>query len=284
LKSYEKVLLFPKLLCRFVKLAGWRPALIWTHYRFREALGIPPSKTSEPLVEPETLALQPSGSRHPLIVRLQGSSDIRVFAQIFIVEEYACLLDLSPAPQVILDLGANVGYSSAYFLSRFPNATVIAVEPDPGTFECCRKNLEPYGDRAKLILGAIWSERSRLVLSRCNFGDWATQVRKTEGQEETPVEAWDVPSILESARCEHVDLLKVDIEWSELAVFDSSSAAWLPKVRNICIELHGDDCREVFFKALLNFDYDLSTSAELTICRNLSRKSEASRSASAPLS
>ena len=78
--------------------------------------------------------------------------------------------------------------------------------------------------------------------------------------------------VLSPAGAGRVDLLKVDIERSELEVFDSSSASWLPKVRNICIELHGDDCKEVFMHALKDFEYDLSSSEELTVCRNLRPK------------
>jgi hypothetical protein len=42
----------------------------------------------------------------------------------------------------------------------------------------------------------------------------------------------------------------VDIERSELAVFGETAKKWLLKIRNICIETHGRDCEEVFFKAL----------------------------------
>ena len=66
-----------------------------------------------------------------------------------------------------------------------------------------------------------------------------------------------------------VDLLKVDIERAELSVFGESAGLWLLKVRNICIELHGKDCEEVFFAALKDFDYELKHFGELTICRNL---------------
>jgi hypothetical protein len=69
-----------------------------------------------------------------------------------------------------------------------------------------------------------------------------------------------------------VDILKVDIERSELHLFCSNSSSWLPKVRNICIELHGADCTEVFIDSLRAFDYDLENTGELTVCRNLRLK------------
>src|SRR4051812_12644684 len=62
-----------------------------------------------------------------------GTSDLMVFDQIFVERQYSCLDHLHD-PKLIIDCGANVGYSSAYFLSRFPKCALIAVEPDPGNF------------------------------------------------------------------------------------------------------------------------------------------------------
>jgi hypothetical protein len=64
----------------------------------------------------------------------------------------------------------------------------------------------------------------------------------------------------------------VDIEGSELQVFGHGSSSWLPLVRNICIELHGEDCRRAVTGALNGLQYDLEQSGELTIYRNLRRK------------
>ena len=249
-----------------VQSVGWRAALAWSGYQVKNAFG---------LVHSPYLKIRSGLAKFPLFARLGGSSDMRVFSQIFHCNEYASVRSI-PSAQLILDLGANVGYSSAYFLSCFPNATVIAVEPDPANFELCRRNLAPYGDRAQVVLGAVWSKRSRLVLSRGSFGDgleWATQVRECEVEtDEACVEAWDVPSLLQMVNGRQVDLLKIDIERSELAVFGENSPAWLESVRNICIELHGQDCEATFLKALQQFDFDLGTCGELTIARNLTRK------------
>jgi hypothetical protein len=83
------------------------------------------------------------------------------------------------------------------------------------------------------------------------------------------VQAWDVGAIIEMAGGGIVDLLKIDIERSELSVFTNADTSWLRKVRNICIELHGEDCRQAFFAALNDYEYDLDYSGELTICRNM---------------
>jgi hypothetical protein len=67
-----------------------------------------------------------------------------------------------------------------------------------------------------------------------------------------------------------IDLLKIDIERSELELFSRHTGDWLPRVRNLCIELHDTDCRDVFFSALSSYTYTLRTQGDLTICQNLS--------------
>ena len=205
------------------------------------------------------------------MVRLRGSSDWDVFNQIFIAEEYSSLRSLENV-SLVLDLGANAGYSSAYFLSHFPNARVVAIEPDEENFAVCERNLRPYGDRAILVHGAVWSECTKLCISRGSFGDgreWATQVMQPPSGSYGDVRAWDVSSLIDMGGRAEADLLKVDIEGAERAVFGEGADAWLPRVRNLCIEIHGPECRETFFNALVGFNYELSESGELTICKNI---------------
>ncbi|MGH9683813.1 MAG: FkbM family methyltransferase, partial [Candidatus Acidiferrales bacterium] len=156
----------------------------------------------------------------------------------------------------------------------YPTCNVLAVEPDPGNFAICRRNLAPFGERAKVIHGAAWVERTKLVLERGAFRDgreWTTQVREaaTSGQESASVEAYDVPTLIGLSNNPEIDLLKIDIERSELELFSRNTENWLPRVQNLCVELHGTDCEDVFFRALSKYCYDLSRPGDLTICQNL---------------
>jgi len=220
-----------------------------------------------------TIQFRLKNAKCPIFMRTH-TSDREVLAQVFIEEEYAPLA-LS-RPQMIFDLGANVGYSSIYFLSTYPTARVLAVEPDPGNHAMCCRNLGPFGERASVLAGAAWPERTKLMLHRGSFRDgreWTTQVKRpdvTEGP--VPggeVDAYDIPTLLDQCGAAEIDLLKIDIERSELELFSRNTSAWLPKVRNLCIELHGPDCEEVFFRSLSGYSYDLLRSGELTVCLNL---------------
>ena len=250
---------------KWCALVGARSTLHWLLIRIRLVLGCG---------EPEMWRVRPRTVQHALTVRLRDSSDMSVFRQIFSLDEYSSLRSLENV-SIVMDLGANVGYSSAYFLSCFPNCRVVAVEPDERNAAMCRNNLKAYGDRVLLLQGAVWSEPTALCLSKGIFGDgreWATQVLKPLNGSIGEVQAWDVGTLIDMAGSSEVDLLKVDIERAELAVFSDTARTWLHRVRNICIELHGPDCQEAFFNALASFDYELEHSGELTICRNLHAK------------
>lgn len=101
-------------------------------------------------------------ARYPLLCRPR-SSDPSVFNQIFVLREYAMLDNLRVS--LVIDCGANVGYSSAYFLNQFPDCTLIAVESDDGNFQMLAKNLAPYGTRARAIHSAVWSHPASLTFS-----------------------------------------------------------------------------------------------------------------------
>lgn len=233
------------------------------------------------------------GLAHRLLMR-PATSDYLVFKQIYVEDEYAPLDELVITPNLIVDCGANVGYSSAYFLSRFPFARVLALEPDPENAEICRRNLEPYGDRAQVLARAVWSHLSRLTLLHFgqlgDQGEYGVQVfeapatKAGEGPADFPehvhrgpnppisvgeVEALDLWSVFELGGKEPIDILKIDIEKAELEIFRDAALPWLAHVKNIVIELHDAEARKRFFRALEPYHYEHLSSGELTICLNI---------------
>jgi FkbM family methyltransferase len=191
---------------------------------------------------------------------------------VFIEQEYLPIYNI-PNVQRILDLGANTGMATVAFLNNFPNAQVVAVEPDPENHRMCSLNVAAYGARARAILGAVWSRPGKLALTRVgDQREWAVTVIEPTDDSPGFVQSWDPPTLLSMAGFETVDLLKIDIERSEIEIFNSGSDTWIERVRNLCIELHGPDCNEAFFGAMSKFEYELSHSGELAICRNIRRR------------
>jgi hypothetical protein len=83
------------------------------------------------------------------------------------------------------------------------------------------------------------------------------------------IDAYDVSTLIGLCHVPEIDLLKIDIEKSELELFSRNTESWLPRVRNLCIELHGADCEEIFFRAVSIYSYDSGLQGDLTLCHNL---------------
>ena len=207
------------------------------------------------------------GYPHPVKIRGGNGSDGFAFYQILAMKDFDIFANLS-APRLIIDAGANIGMSSVYFLNRFPEVKIVAIEPDPETFEICRVNLAPYGNRVVLIKGAIWSNCGRVVLEKGEL-EWNSHVREGNGAGGGSVDAFDVPALIAAGGGGAVDLFKVDIEGGELEVFGKNPGGWLPYVKNIAIEFHGDECEKAFFHALEGYDYDGFPYRSITVCQNI---------------
>lgn len=214
------------------------------------------------------IRLTPAGYGASMSLR-PNSSDFKVFEQIFFFEHYKAATQIQEA-EVIVDCGANAGYSALFFLKHFPHARVIAVEPDADNAELCRRNLRPYRDRSIVLQKAIWGNVGKLGFAedtRYPGEEWGIQVREAipTASGET-IEALDIPTLMTMAGVQHIDLLKIDIERSEIDVFQSNPEAWLDRINNIAIELHGSDCSEVFHSAMSHYSFEEMECGDVTLC------------------
>src|SRR5579859_6039638 len=66
----------------------------------------------------------------PYLVRL-GSTDMLVLDEVFRKGEYKVVETALKNVHRIVDLGANVGFSLRYWHTLFPQAKILAVEPEP---------------------------------------------------------------------------------------------------------------------------------------------------------
>ena len=102
--------------------------------------------------------------------------------------------------------------------------------------------------------------------------EWAFQVRECREGEKPHLYGESIDQLLRKSGFESIDILKIDIETSEKILFSRNYDSWLGKVKNMVIELHNQECEDVFFKAMSGYDYDLSRSGELTVCKNIKPK------------
>jgi FkbM family methyltransferase len=209
-----------------------------------------------------------------------GTSDLQAIKQMLFQQFYQTIAQCDE-PQFILDCGGNVGAATIYFLSKYPNTHVTVVEPDPANFTVCKQNLDQYIRKGQVtcLQSAIWHRQTGLKLVNGGLGrEWEVEVRECVSGEIPDLEAIDIGTILTRSGYDTIDILKIDIEGAERKIlsFDSRFERWLDRTQHMAIELHGDDCRQIFLDAMSAYDYELSELGDVTICNNIRRKSAAS--------
>lgn len=189
----------------------------------------------------------------PLIIR-KNTSDIEVFKQIFVSREYNFAININP--KIIVDAGANVGYSALYFANRFPKAKIIAIEPEKENFKILKQNTLIY-DNIQSIKAGLWYKKTKLKIVDNGLGEWGF---KTEEGQDVPTITID--EILDKYK--KIDILKIDIEGAEKEIF-SHNCDWIDKVDILVIELHDrfrEGCSESFYSAIKKYNFKISQRGE----------------------
>lgn len=195
-----------------------------------------------------------AGLRHPVYIRI-GTTDASVLRQVFVLKQYdvACPI----VPKIIVDAGANIGLSAIFFANKYPDATIIALEPESSNFRLLQKNVAPY-PQIKPMHVALWKANLQINVVDNHYGHHAFQTM--EGNPNGClkcglVQALTVDDIMSSMGLNSIDLLKIDIEGAEKEVFENS-AKWIDKVEIIMAELHDNikpGCSKAFMRATESF-------------------------------
>lgn len=203
--------------------------------------------------------------RHPVTLR-NNSSDIEVFYQVLFNNSYQIKPETDPL--IIIDLGANIGLSSVYFLNKFQGSSIIAVEPDRDNFEMLMKNTSGYPN-FRAYNNGIWNRNAFLEIKDNNLGSWGFSVFETDQSAPTAIEAITIDQIVSDNGISKIDILKIDIEGAEIELFRDNFEKWMPITRVIIIELHDwmrEGCAKQFFAALLKYKFTYSQKGENIIC------------------
>lgn len=209
------------------------------------------------------------GILFPIMLR-KNTSDKAVFDQIFLQDEYN--FKTSFTPKIIIDAGANIGLFSILMKNKFPDSTIIAVEPDSENMEIFKLNCTSYSGVTPVLAG-IWSEDCHLKLMD-NVERGKSGIMVTLGNETDSIKGISIDAILSTFNIDKIDILKIDIECSEKELFSTNYEKWLPKTKMIIIELHdwiSPGCGEIFFKAIQKSipNYRYTICGENTVIENL---------------
>jgi FkbM family methyltransferase len=188
------------------------------------------------------------GRGHAVSVRLRALDGIPVKLRPGTTDRSVALATFSPPfahrppadlrPQLIVDVGANIGLTMVDLAVLHPTARIIGVEPDPSNAGLARDNVSPFQDRCDVVTAAVWIEDGTVPFQSQPGAEWTSRIdRGDHGSEWSSREVRSVSlnSLVDSAG--HVDYLKLDIEGAEKEVL-GSDCAWAAHVDCINVEVH----------------------------------------------
>ncbi len=180
----------------------------------------------------QTIYFRSNGQRFRFT--LHGILDLHVLKEVFLGKEYA----VTPETPIrtILDLGANIGASVAWFALAFPDARIAAIEPNSDCFAHLQENVRPFQGRVTLAPIAVTTADGPLTFYQ-NQEHWGGSLIQRNASPSYTVQGQTLETTLANMGWTSVDLVKVDIEGAEYAI-----AADLARLqpRYLIAEVHPD--------------------------------------------
>lgn len=192
-----------------------------------------------------------AGKRRRFTLR-SGTSDLDVLSSIFqqhsyaiswmarhseIVNWYEKIVAAGKTP-LIIDAGANIGMASLYYADLFPQAAIIALEPEPNNF----KELKRHTATEHMILPvemAIGADPGKVVIVDNGLDAWGMQVELAKaGQSGISIASISDCLSMAQKKWDVVPFIaKVDIEGYESNLF-SHSVDWIDSFALLVVEIH----------------------------------------------
>ena len=196
--------------------------------------------------------------------------DYATFEEVLLREDYN--IDFGFEPRTIIDGGANIGLTSVFFANKFPNANIVAVEPEKENFQILQKNTNSYSNISLLNAG-IWDHNTFLSVVDEGKGNNAFTVKEVPVNTENAIKALSVYEIMKQQDWSTIDILKLDIEGTEKNIFEKNYESWLPFVRVLIVELHDrmiEGSSEAVFNTISKYNFSKEIKGENHIFFNLS--------------
>ena len=207
------------------------------------------------------------------VILRNGTTDVNCLEKVFINREYEIPFEL--APRLIVDAGANVGMATLYLSHQYPNAEIVAIEPEPSNFKMLERNCGGLPN-VTLIQAALWSRSCSLEIDDSGSEAWAFRVseRVSTSGKTVAVPTITIQEILDRFHADRIDFLKLDIEGAELELFSQGSEQWIDRIGSIAIELHDrlkPGCAQAFYSVLMSKKFHQEIRGENVFVKILGR-------------
>ncbi len=236
------------------------------------------TKNKPALIE-ETITLFAKDRR--IFLREGSHADREVFSQIFVQQQYDTaifpqdaflwiayhdIIEKKRSP-IIIDCGAYIGLSALYYSTKYPEAIIVAIEPDEENHNMLKRNTETIAN-VITVNSAVDCRNNAYKLVDLGFGEWGYRIEgcttEIEGNNRTKT-INDLVNLC-GGKLEDLFIIKIDIEGSEYSLFQDN-LDWIASADLIVAELHdrlfpGQGRSAPFLKAVAEQNRDFLYSGE----------------------
>ncbi len=246
-----------------------------------------PQRAAQPLWEGANVHVLPDGAP---VAHLNRNETDYIYNEIFVLQAYLRHgIELSDGDCVV-DAGANIGLFTVFASRVARDLRVYAFEPNPAAFACLKANAEAWGRSVKCLPCGLSSEEKTAEMTFFEgmsllsgfYADAATErsvvktfVANQQAVDDVRLDA-EIGALIDermqsstvSARLrtlsgvvadegiERIDLLKINVEKSELDVLLGIAAEDWPKIRQLVIEVDRESDLAAIVALLEHHGYD----------------------------
>jgi FkbM family methyltransferase len=159
---------------------------------------------------------------------------------------YNCITNRDDV-RVVFDVGANIGDVALTAVRSFPNAHIYCFEPVSATYRILCENIKNYSDRItpynfgflnvskRLDIHITSAHGASSILDQSlNHKSAHPHIRET-GTES--IEVYTLDSFMADKAIDRIDIVKIDVEGTELEVIEGGRETFRNKVDNVFVEL-----------------------------------------------
>jgi amino acid adenylation domain-containing protein/FkbM family methyltransferase len=257
----------------------------------RLAAYLVPDRGDQPLWDEASVHILPDGSA---VAHLNRNETDYIYNEIFVLQAYLRHGITINDGDVIVDAGANIGLFTVFTSRIAANLKVLAFEPNPATFACLSANARAYGAEVTCFpFGLSREDKSAdltfftgLSLLSGVYADAATErevVRAyvlnqhTEAPDKdriarevgdliddrlqaatVAVQLRTLSGVMAEHTIDRIDLLKINVEKSELDVLLGLSERDWPKIRQLVIEVDTESNLHPIVSLLSDHGFDVA--------------------------
>ena len=141
---------------------------------------------------------------------------------------------------IVIDIGAHIGYFTIYAANSANEGTVYSIEPYKESFEILKKNLKLNNlTNVKSFHIAISKVTEQITLYIDKKNQIGNSIFKTdETIESEKVESFNLKDFVKTNKIEKIDFLKIDCEGAEFEILLNFDKELMKKINKISAEIH----------------------------------------------